>query len=42
VEIWELLADPQAQPRRIEAATRLEGDAQFVGLGLELEEIWEG
>ncbi|MFN9621460.1 MAG: Uma2 family endonuclease [Cyanobacteriota bacterium] len=42
VEIWELLADPQAQPRRIEAATRLEGDAQFAGLALELEEIWAG
>ncbi len=42
VEIWELLADPPAQPRRIEAATRLEGDAQFAGLALELEEIWAG
>ncbi|MFN7900172.1 MAG: Uma2 family endonuclease [Synechococcaceae cyanobacterium] len=42
VEVWELLADPQAQPRRIEAATRLEGDAQFAGLALELEEIWAG
>ncbi|MFM8278407.1 MAG: Uma2 family endonuclease, partial [Cyanobium sp.] len=42
VEIWEPLAEPPAQPRRIEAATRLEGDAQFAGLALELEEIWAG
>jgi Uma2 family endonuclease len=46
VEIWEPLADPlagpPAQPRRIEAASRLEGDPQFPGLTVELEEIWAG
>ena len=40
VEIWEALADSPAQPRRIEAASRLEGDPQFPGLVVELEEIW--
>jgi Uma2 family endonuclease len=40
VEIWEPLADSPAQPRRIEAASRLEGDPQFPGLVVELEEIW--
>ena len=46
VEIWELLVDPLADPptppRRIEAASRLEGDPQFPGLSVELEEIWAG
>ena len=46
VEIWEPLADPPADPpappRRIEAASRLEGDPQFPGLTVELEEIWAG
>jgi len=42
VEIWEPLADSPAQPRRIEAACRLEGDPQFPGLVVELEEIWAG
>jgi Uma2 family endonuclease len=40
VEIWEPLADSPAQPRRIEAACRLEGDPQFPGLVVELKEIW--
>jgi Uma2 family endonuclease len=40
VEIWEALADSPAQPRRLEAACRLEGDPQFPGLVVELEEIW--
>jgi Uma2 family endonuclease len=40
VEIWEPLADPPAPPRRLEAASRLEGDPQFPGLVVELEEIW--
>jgi Uma2 family endonuclease len=44
VEIWEPLADPlagpPAQPRRLEAASRLEGDPQVPGLTVELEEIW--
>ena len=42
VEIWEPLSDPPAQPRRIEAACRLDGDPQFPGLALDLEEIWAG
>ena len=42
VEIWEPLADPPAPPRRLEAASRLEGDPQFPGLVVELEEIWAG
>jgi Uma2 family endonuclease len=46
VEIWEPLADPlagpPAPPRRLEAASRLEGDPQFPGLTVELEEIWAG
>jgi hypothetical protein len=42
VEIWEPLADSPAQPRRIEAACRLDGDAHFPGLVVELEEIWAG
>jgi Uma2 family endonuclease len=42
VEIWGPLADSPAQPRRLEAATRLDGDPQFPGLAVELEEIWAG
>jgi Uma2 family endonuclease len=42
VEIWGPLADPPAPPRRLEAATRLDGDPQFPGLVVELEEIWAG
>jgi Uma2 family endonuclease len=42
VEIWEPYADPPAAPRRLEAASRLEGDPQFPGLTVELEEIWAG
>jgi Uma2 family endonuclease len=40
VEIWEPLADPPAQPRRLEAATRLDADPHFPGLAVDLEEIW--
>jgi len=42
VEIWEPLADPPAQPRRLEKAIRLAGDPHFPGLAVELEEIWAG
>ncbi|MFN7738740.1 MAG: Uma2 family endonuclease [Cyanobacteriota bacterium] len=46
VEIWEPLADPLAGPpapsRRIEAASRLEGDPHFPELAVNLEEIWGG
>ena len=42
VEIWELLADSPAQPRRLEAATRLDADPHFPGLAVDLEEIWAG
>jgi Uma2 family endonuclease len=42
VEIWGPLADAPAQPRRLEAASRLDGDPQFPGLAVELEEIWAG
>ncbi|MFN7897547.1 MAG: Uma2 family endonuclease [Cyanobacteriota bacterium] len=46
VEVWEPLADPlagpSAQPRRLEAASRLEGDPHFPGLAVNLEEIWAG
>jgi Uma2 family endonuclease len=42
VEIWEPLADPPAQPRRLEAASRLEADPHFPGLAIDLEEIWAG
>lgn len=42
VEIWEPLADSPAQPRRLEAASRLDGDPQFPGLAIDLEEIWAG
>jgi Uma2 family endonuclease len=42
VEIWEPLSNSPAQPPRIEAATRLEGDPQFAGLALELQHIWAG
>jgi hypothetical protein len=40
VEIWEPHAEPPVQPRRIEAASRLEADPQFPGLVVELEPIW--
>jgi len=40
VEIWEPLADPPAPPRRLEAASRLDGDPHFPGLAVDLEEIW--
>ena len=42
VEIWGPLADAPAQPRRLEATTRLDGDPQFPGLAINLEEIWAG
>jgi Uma2 family endonuclease len=42
VEIWEPLADSPALPRRLEAASRLDGDPQIPGLVVELEEIWAG
>ena len=42
VEIWEPLADSPAQPRRLEAATRLDADPNFPGLAVDLEEIWAG
>ena len=42
VEIWEPLADSPAQPRRLEAASRLDGDPHFPGLAIDLEEIWAG
>jgi Uma2 family endonuclease len=40
VEIWEPHAEPPVQPRRIEAASRLEADPQFPGLVVDLEPIW--
>jgi len=42
VEVWEPLADPPAQPRRLEKVTRLDADPHFPGLAVELEEIWAG
>jgi Uma2 family endonuclease len=42
VEIWEPMADLPAPPQRIEAASRLDGDPQFPGLAVDLEEIWAG
>jgi Uma2 family endonuclease len=42
VEIWEPLADSPAQPRRLEAASRLNADPHFPGLAVDLEEIWAG
>jgi len=42
VEIWEPLAESPAQPRRLLAASRLDGDPQFPGLAIDLEEIWAG
>jgi Uma2 family endonuclease len=46
VEIWEpladLLADPPAPPRRLEAATQLDADPHVPGLALDLAEIWAG
>ena len=42
VEIWEPLADPPVQPRRLEAASRLDADPHFPGLAVALEEIWAG
>ncbi len=41
-EIWGPLADPQPEPSRLEAATRLNGAPEFPGLEIELEEIWAG
>jgi Uma2 family endonuclease len=42
VEIWEPLADSPAEPRRLEAASRLDGDPHFPGLAVDLDEIWAG
>ena len=42
VEVWEPLADPPAQPRRLEAATHLDAAPHFPGLAVNLEEIWAG
>ena len=42
VEIWEPMADLPAVPQRVEAASRLDGDPQFHGLAVDLEEIWAG
>jgi hypothetical protein len=42
VEIWEPPADSPARPRRLEAASRLDGDRHFPGLAVDLEEIWAG
>jgi Uma2 family endonuclease len=42
VEVWGPLADPTPEPRRIEAATGLDGAPAFPGLVIELEEIWAG
>ncbi|MCS5699581.1 Uma2 family endonuclease [Cyanobium sp. FGCU-52] len=42
VEIWQPLADPPEPPRRIEAATHLDGAPRFPGLVIELAEIWAG
>ena len=42
VEIWEPLADPPAQHRRLEAATHLDAAPHFPGLVVELKEIWAG
>ena len=42
VEIWEPLADPRAQPRRLEAATHLDAAPYFPCLVVELKEIWAG
>jgi Uma2 family endonuclease len=42
VEVWEPPADPPAQPRRLEKATRLDADPHFPGLAVDLEEIWAG
>ena len=42
VEVWGPSAESPAPPRRLEAATRLDGDPQFPGLAIDLEEIWAG
>jgi Uma2 family endonuclease len=42
VEIWEPLADSPAEPRRLEAASRLDGDPHIPGLAVDLDEIWAG
>jgi Uma2 family endonuclease len=42
VEVWGPLAESPPPPRRLEAATRLDGDPQFPGLAIDLEEIWAG
>jgi hypothetical protein len=36
------MAEIPAPPQRIEAASRLDGDPQFPGLAVDLEEIWAG
>jgi Uma2 family endonuclease len=42
VEVWEPLADPPAQPRRLEAASHLDAAPHLPGLVVDLEEIWAG
>ncbi len=42
VEAWGPLVDPTPEPRRIEAANRLNATPDFPGLVIELEEIWAG
>ena len=42
VEVWGPLGDPTPEPRRIEAATSLDGAPAFPGLVIELAEIWAG
>ena len=42
VEVWGSLVDSTPEPRRIEAATSLDGAPAFPGLVIELEEIWAG
>ena len=42
VEVWGPLVDPTPEPRRIEAAIRLDATPDFPGLVIELEEIWAG
>ena len=39
VEIWR---SDQAEPERIESATRLDGGQQFPGLHIDLAEAWAG
>lgn len=42
VEVWGPLVDPTPEPRRIEAATGLDGAPAFPGLVIDLAEIWAG